>query len=107
MAGESTWQQWLQLLGRRGAHAEAKKVARDFRFRDGATLRSNVDVTFPVEVAGKETMLTASVIPGHTPLLLARPVLEKWHLVQDLAAGKVKFFDQKDWTQAEPPTGTT
>ena len=96
--GEETWQAWLKLLGKKGANVEAKKVFRDFRFGDGATLRSSVDVTFPVKVAGRDVELTASIIPGHTPLLVARPVLERWKMVQDFAAGKIKMMDQEEWT---------
>ena len=47
----------------KGANVEAKKVFSDLRFGDGATLRSSVDVTFPVRVAGKDVELTASIIP--------------------------------------------
>ena len=58
VVGEITWQMWLDKLAKHGKTAVAKKVVHDFRFGDGATLRSE-----------KES--TASLVPGSTPMLLA------------------------------------
>ena len=102
--GDKTWQKWLALLANHGRQAEARKFVRDFRFGDGATIRSNVEVTFEANVAGRERRITASVIPGQTPLLLARPVLEEWKVLQDYATGKIKMQDSSEWIS---PTRTS
>ena len=95
--GELTWQKWLELFARCGVEATAKKSVRDFRFGDGSTVRSSIEVTFPAMVFGRGTKVTASLIPGNTPLLLARPVLEEWQMVQDFATGKIRLFGDETW----------
>ena len=49
VVGSETWQRWISLLGRAGRQNEIKveKRVRDFRFGDGSTLRSQMEVTFP------------------------------------------------------------
>ena len=50
---------------------------RDFRFGDGVILRSQSSMVIPVCVAKQWTKLKIHILPGTTPLLLARPDLEK------------------------------
>ena len=73
---------------------EVKKKVRNFRFGDGATLRSSMEVTLPVEISGSKKKIKVSVIPGQTPMLLARPVLEEWGVIQDYAHDRIKRQDQ-------------
>ena len=56
---------------------------RDFRFGDGVVVRSKVVVKIPVCLAKTWRELTLHVLPGSTPLLLARPDLERWKVVVD------------------------
>ena len=69
VVGDRVWEQWLQLLGRAGRQneVEVRKQVRDFRFGDGSTLRSSLEVTFPVVVSGLAKRVTASIIPGCYP----------------------------------------
>ena len=97
VVGEGAWQQWLPMLGRAGADVTAKKVTRDFRFGDGSVVRSNTEVSFNVCLFGHNLTVSAALIPGGTPLLLARPVLEEWKVVQDYATGRIKLLDGDQW----------
>ena len=54
--------------------------ARDFRFGDGAILRSQNSVVIPCCVAKQWTKLKIHILTGTTPLLLARPDLGKWNV---------------------------
>ena len=94
--GEQAWQKWLELLSRCGAEVSAKKVVRDFRFGDGSTVRSTIEVSFPAMVYGHLRNITASLI-RNTPLLLARPVLEEWQMIQDFSSGKIRLFGEEIW----------
>ena len=59
------------------------KETKDFRFGDGAMVRSLFKATIPVCVGKLWRQLTVHVIPGYTPLLLARPDREDWQVVVD------------------------
>ena len=65
----------------RGMEAEITKDPRDFRFRDGVTVRSQFCARTPVCVGKVWRDLVIHVLPGHTPLLLARPDLESWNIM--------------------------
>ena len=67
----------------RGMEAEITKDPRDFRFRDGVTVRSQFCARTPVCVGKVWRDLVIHVLPGHTPLLLARPDLESWNIMVD------------------------
>ena len=95
--GEESWKKWLLLLERNGIKPQAKKVTRDFRFGDGSVVRSSVGVSFEVTIFGHSVLVAASLIPGGTPLLPARPVLEDWKVAQDFASGKIKLLDSEQW----------
>ena len=62
---------------------DAKGENRDFRFGDGAVVRSKVSVKIPICIAKSWKELTLHVLPGETPLLLARPDLERWKVAVD------------------------
>ena len=70
-------------LNMRGMEAEITKDPRDFRFRDGVTVRSQFCARTPVCVGKVWRDLVIHVLPGHTPLLLARPDLESWNIMVD------------------------
>ena len=95
--GEEVWKRWLLLLKRQGQETSAKKVTRDFRFGDGSVVRSTVEVAFETKIFGHDVTIAASVIPGNTPLLLSRPILEEWRVVQDFASGKIRLLDSDQW----------
>ena len=85
VCGEATWNQINEYLLMRGLSdkVDSKGESRDFRFGDGAVVRSKVSVTIPVCVAKSWKELKLHVLPGETPLLLARPDLERWKVVVD------------------------
>ena len=69
---------------------DSKGESRDFRFGDGAVVRSKVSVRIPVCVAKSWKELKLHVLPGETPLLLARPDLERWKVVVDYGSKLVR-----------------
>lgn len=48
-------------------------------------------MTFTAAVHGQLLEITASVVPGSTPFLLARPTLEEWGVVHDSKNGMMKI----------------
>ena len=80
---EEVWKKWLLLPDRRRIKTSARKATRDFGFGDGSVVRSSVEVAFEVVIYGRSVAVSASLIPGSNSLLLARPVLEDWGVVQD------------------------
>lgn len=75
-------QQYLLMRGM-SDRITTKGENRDFRFGDGVVVRSKVVVKIPVCLAKAWRELTLHVLPGSTPLLLARPDLERWKVVVD------------------------
>ena len=76
------------------------KEVRDFRFGDGNVVRSNYEVNFPAYVKGQKLSLTAAVVPGGTPFLVARPTLEEWKVKQDYENARLKVMNS-DWFEPE------
>ena len=83
--GDRTWEQWPDLLARLGLKDSIEQHDADkvFRFGNGDRLQSRTMVRFPVKVLGHEKTLDVYLVPGSTPLLVARPVLEKWGAILD------------------------
>ena len=98
IVGEKVWKDWLDHA--RGLPVQVTQIARDFKFGGGETLRSNYDITFPARVCGQDLEVTASVVPGQTPFLLARPTLEDWKVQQDYEKGSLKIKDS-EWFKPE------
>ena len=78
IVGENVWHRWLEVYG----NDQTKPVVtlpkvRNFKFGGGETLQSSYEVEFTAVVHGQVLPLTASIVPGNTPFLLARPTLEK------------------------------
>lgn len=76
VCGEAVWDKLNSYLTMRGMEAEISTDPRDFRFGDGVTVRSQFCARTPVCVGKVWRDLVIHVLPGHTPLLLARPDLE-------------------------------
>ena len=84
VCGEAVWNQISDYLLMRGLVDKIDTQGdRDFRFGDGVVVRSKVSVRIPVCIAKQWKELTLHVLPGETPLLLARPDLERWKIVVD------------------------
>ena len=66
LVGEGVWKEWVEHY-------------------DGEMLESNYEVSFNALVKGQKLPITVSVVPGHAPFLLARPMLEQWGVKQDYA----------------------
>ena len=98
IVGEEVWRKWINEFPEELSKVKVEKVSRDFRFRGGEILRSHYDVIFPVEIYGVPLEVQASVVPGKTPFLVARPTLEKWEAKQDYATGHMKL-KQSEWFQ--------
>ena len=101
IVGEDVWKQWLDKMGKEeAAKISVKQVARDFRFGDGNVVRSNYEVQFRAHVRGQELPIAASIVPGGTPFLVARPTLESWKVKQDYENGMLKIMDS-EWFRPE------
>ena len=85
VCGEAVWNQISDYLLMRGLadKIDVQGENRDFRFGDGVVVRSKVSARIPVCIAKQWKELTLHVLPGETPLLLARPDLERWNTVVD------------------------
>ena len=98
IVGEDVWKEWLSFAG--ALDVKITEATRDFKFGGGEVLRSSYDVTFPVALQGQDLVVTASVVPGKTPLLLARPTLEEWKVQQDYEKGMLRIMNS-DWFKPE------
>ena len=101
IVGEDVWKKWMEQM----REIDVKEigydnVTRDFRFGDGNVVRSNYEVNFPAFVKGQKLNLTAAVVPGGTPFLVARPTLEEWKVKQDFENSKLKVMNS-DWFEPE------
>ena len=82
VCGSRVWDKLAEYLVMRDLMhlVDTLSEVRDFRFGDGVILRSQNSVVIPVCVAKQWTKLKIHILPGTTPLLLARPDLEKWNV---------------------------
>ncbi|CAK0797600.1 unnamed protein product [Prorocentrum cordatum] len=87
--GDKIWAQWEELLRSRQLLHEVEygKSDRRFRFGDGKTLEAKRSVTLNVWPFGVKKQITVHLVEGWAPLLIARPRMEEWGLVQDYRAG--------------------
>ena len=106
VCGLHPWDEVLEYLALRGKNEEVEvhKETRDFRFGDGVILRSQHAATIPVCVAGEWRKLTVHLLPGTTPLLLARPDLERWDVEMKYGKGQV-FVGGKEVKTARTNNG--
>ena len=93
IVGEQIWNKWVNEFPEQLGDVQTHKVVRDFRFGGGEVLRSSYDVTFRVKFMDQNLQLQASVVPGNTPFLIARPTLELWKAKHDYATGKMKLAE--------------
>ena len=93
VCGEAGWNRIVEYLNLRNMEAEIDKETKDFRFGDGAMVRSLFRAIIPVCVGKTWRQLSVHVLPGHTPLLLARPDLESWQVVVDYGRRTVMIGD--------------
>ena len=93
VCGEAGWNKIVEYLSLRNMEPDIDKETKDFRFGDGAMVRSLFRAIIPVCVGKTWRQLTVHVLPGHTPLLLARPDLESWQTVVDYGRKTVMIGD--------------
>ena len=93
VCGEANWNKILDYLSLRNMEPDIDKETKDFRFGDGAMVRSLFRAMIPVCVGKTWRQLIVHVLPGHTPLLLARPDLESWQTVVDYGRKTVMIGD--------------
>ena len=93
VCGETGWNKIVDYLRMRNMEPDIDKETKDFRFGDGAMVRSLFRALIPVCVGKTWRQLTVHVLPGHTPLLLARPDLESWQTVVDYGRKITKIGD--------------
>ena len=106
VCGTDAWDQLSQYLVLRDLmeSVELMKEVRDFRFGDGVVLRSQAKVRLPVCVAQQWRSLDVHLLPGKTPLLLARPDLERWNV--EMLYGKQEVrVDGKTIRTSRTPNG--
>ena len=66
-----------------GKHACERCQTDQERQGDGNVVRSSYEVNFPAFVKGQKLSITAAVVPGSAPFLVARPALEEWKVKPD------------------------
>eukprot|EP00959_Pyramimonas_sp_CCMP1952_P261045 5457932-Pyramimonas_sp.AAC.1 len=86
--GDKVWAQWEELLRVNQLLHEAKyeKNDRRFRFGDGKTLEAKKAVASSVWPFGIKKQVAIHLVEGWAPLLIARPCMEEWGLVQEYRA---------------------
>ena len=72
VCAEAGWNKIVEYLNLRNMELGIDQEAKDFRFGDGAMVRSLFRATIPVCVGKIWRQLAVHVLPGHTPLLLGR-----------------------------------
>ena len=78
IVGEENWHLWLEKYGSDQTDpVVSRQVTRQFKFGGGETLQSSYEVSFTAVIHGQILPVVASVVPGSTPFLLARPTLEE------------------------------
>ena len=101
IVGEENWHLWLEKYGSDQTDpVVSRQVTRQFKFGGGETLQSSYEVSFTAVIHGQILPVVASVVPGSTPFLLARPTLEEWGVVHDYRNGTMKI-GTSDWFQPE------
>ena len=101
IVGEENWKKWLESYDTKHAQPiRSKQVKRNFKFGGGEVLQSLYEVEFEAVVYGQRLPITAAIVPGSTPFLLARPTLEAWGVVHDYRSGKMKIGDSQ-WFEPE------
>ena len=101
IVGEDNWQQWLEAYGNSQTKpVTSREKIRRFKFGGGETLQSSYEVDFTAVVHGQVLPVTASIVPGATPFLLARPTLEAWGVIHDYKNNRMKIGDSA-WIQPE------
>ena len=81
VCGEACWNKIVEYLNLRNMEPDIDRENKDFRFGDGAMVRSLFRAHLPVCVGKTWRRLTMHVLPGHSPLLLSRPDLEAWDVM--------------------------
>ena len=69
-----------------------------FRFGNDETMVCTTSTVIPVNFAGKTGHLHVYVLPGNTPFLFPRPLMEKFGLVVDFGRKRLQW-DEHRWTQ--------
>ena len=95
--GTDTWTLWLQRITELGMadHVVYQPCRRRFRFGNQQVLVSTRRATFRASFFGSARECTAWLVPGSTPFLLARPLLEEWGVVHDFRNKKWKLLDDE------------
>ena len=93
--GEETWQRWLDATRDKGIalHAKYEPCNRQFRFGNKEVLVSKRTVTFTAKPFGANKELTVNLVPGSTPMLVARTCLEDWGMILDFRKGTASLKD--------------
>jgi hypothetical protein len=103
--GEETWKEWLPRLRRKGLLSQVsfEKEGRQFKFGNGNVLNSTRRVRLPVRFYDEDKVLEISLVPGATPLLLAKKTMSDWGVVQDFRHAKILLVDREDkvWRPVE------
>ncbi|CAK0876399.1 unnamed protein product [Prorocentrum cordatum] len=103
--GDTAWTQWEELLRSRQLLHEVEhgKSDRRFRFGDGKTLEAKQSVTLTAWPFGVKKQVAIHLVEGWTPVLIARPCMQEWGLIQDYRARTftMKDLPDKGWMKSE------
>ena len=104
LTGSSTVAAYLTYLQKEGVNLKKLVVwscqERHFRFSDGKVAQCTQCILLPVFFGGRRGELLAYVIPGNTPFLLGKPIMEQLALALDSRKGVVRWRD-KEWIRLQ------
>ena len=100
VVGQNTLAKYAQCLRQYGIAWTPKEIAcnKVFRFGNDATLQCGTATMIPVQFAGKTGHLYVHVLPGNTPFLFPRPLMEQFGLVVDDGKKRLQWSDST-WTK--------
>ena len=100
VVGEDTLQQYRTYLHSVGINWEPKRLNCDkiFRFGNDDTSHCTVAAIVPVNFAGRTGHLYVHILPGGTPFLFPRPLMDKFGLIVDFGRKRLSWTDT-DWTE--------
>ena len=96
MGGSKTIRGYLRQLSEKGFDVhklDFYKCYRPFRFGNGSVQAAKWCVYLPVAFKDKVGLVLTYIVPGKTPLLFPRPLMEMFHLVINYADKSVTWGD--------------
>ena len=107
VVGRNTLNRYSDYLRTEGIEWNPKTYSchRTFRFGNDETKDCTTSTVIPANFAGRTGHLHVYVLPGNTPFLFPRPLMERFGLVVDYGRKRLQWDDSR-WTQVHQRNGT-